>query len=192
MVDWEVPPLELPNAPSKRRSLTASTTSLAGSAGTLPTDDDSRPASATAPVGSDGAEVGSPIGEAAASEDDEEGIFALDGGVHDGSPDNDCDDDVNRDCFQLTLVGLDDIEDSKESNLTKGFNTLAGGPTGHRFLPPEGSTTAPPMPTAGAIFSRSRSGSMSPPLGASPVLLSALEQVAAEAEITEKFRRGTM
>mmetsp|Transcript_116676 Transcript_116676/g.371189 ORF Transcript_116676/g.371189 Transcript_116676/m.371189 type:complete len:264 (-) Transcript_116676:107-898(-) len=209
--DWEVPPLALPDVPLKRRSLTAATASLEGSSGTHPaSNDSSRPASAGAPVGScgGGSANGKVDGEEAgdAEEDDEPFMFDLDGGPSGASDeaDENEDDDVflpkatsGQESaaafgFQYQLVGLDELEDGRSPTTDKG----SWGTAQHRAQTAvEGGgarSAALRITVAATIFSRSRSGSMSPRLGASPVLLSALKHIAAEAEITERLRRGTL
>eukprot|EP00444_Apocalathium_aciculiferum_P001530 CAMPEP_0183391068 /NCGR_PEP_ID=MMETSP0370-20130417/6205_1 /TAXON_ID=268820 /ORGANISM="Peridinium aciculiferum, Strain PAER-2" /LENGTH=260 /DNA_ID=CAMNT_0025570733 /DNA_START=38 /DNA_END=820 /DNA_ORIENTATION=+ len=205
---WEVPPLELPDVPLKRRSLTASTASLEGSSGAHPaSNDSSRPASAGAPLGScgGGSANGEVNGEEAgdAEEDDEPFMFDLDGGPSVAS--DDADENSDDDVFlpkatsgqdRAAAFGFKAAAEIQPDGRSPTTDKGSWGKAQHRAqtaVEGGGATSAAlRIMVAGTIFSRSWSGSMSPRLGASPVLLSALEHVAAEAEITERIRRGTL
>jgi len=188
--DWDVPPLSLPNAPSKRRSLTTSTCSLSGSTGEgglSVSDDGLSPAPGTLEEGA--------AEDEAAEEEDEACVFALDGdGGDEGFDSGGFDDDTPEAGFQYQMVGFDDLhEDAKSSgSVHKGAVRLCDGLGASTRRATAGGRVGGGLAAFGAAGKLNHSGSMSPPLGASPVLLSALEQVAAEVEISERHRRGTM
>mmetsp|Transcript_67385 Transcript_67385/g.144144 ORF Transcript_67385/g.144144 Transcript_67385/m.144144 type:complete len:219 (+) Transcript_67385:116-772(+) len=162
-VSWEadVPPLELPLAPSKR-TMTEGTIDEATT-------------------------TYEPSGEDADDDEDEEAcVFSLETS---GTPQfDDNDDEEGGAAVQYTMSGLDDFGEDLPSEGAR----VGGASSAYLFgsMP-----TGKPASGCGATLrarSRSHSGSMSPKLGASPMLLSVLEQVAAEAEIRERPRLASV
>eukprot|EP00931_Biecheleriopsis_adriatica_P075395 TRINITY_DN49262_c0_g1_i1.p2 TRINITY_DN49262_c0_g1~~TRINITY_DN49262_c0_g1_i1.p2 ORF type:complete len:216 (-),score=56.55 TRINITY_DN49262_c0_g1_i1:91-738(-) len=152
LVEWEVPPLELPTAPKRRSSKAA--------------DELADPLEAFTLDAEEGAD------ENEEDEEEEGCVFDLDGGTG-GGPDADEDDGFGG--LQFRMAGLDDGEDSNEDFASIPKRLVADEPV-----------------SPGSEGKRDRSESMSPVLGASPTLLSALEMVAAEAGTKSRPRRGTV
>eukprot|EP00440_Ansanella_granifera_P068501 gb/GFBE01074312.1/.p1 GENE.gb/GFBE01074312.1/~~gb/GFBE01074312.1/.p1 ORF type:complete len:226 (+),score=51.74 gb/GFBE01074312.1/:1-678(+) len=156
LVEWEVPPLELPTAP-KRKS-----TAGIKSPEVKPLeafDLDAEPASE--------------------EEDDEEGcVFSLDGGAGGGDADED---EGFGGALQFRLAGLDDGDQDDLGPLSSLDVIEGGSPKSPKLL-------SSSIPGSSSEAQRNRSESMSPVLGASPTLLSALELVAAEAGSVGKTR----
>jgi len=151
-VNWEVPPYQLPVAP-KKRSLSADCSGTTEESPPTPQEE----------------------GEKSEDEDDDAGIFALDGGAA-----SDDDEFELGDAFQL--AGFDDGDEDDFGPLTseRKFSFRAGYPgsygqddkdaSDHRLM----SQSLPAQPVC-----RLRHESQKVELGASPILLSVLEQVAA-------------
>lgn len=180
--DWEVPPLLLPQGPRKRSNSGSSTTR--------------EDAEATLPP--------------SVEEEDEEDAEACVFGFEDGGANND-DEDDELDTFQLELVGLDDPD--QDDFPASGMPARSGGYLANNVLAAghghgassypgcgyAGNTLLDGHSPVGSLGGRTRqkteSFSVSPNLGASPVLLSALERVAAEAGKHEgggRSRTGTL
>lgn len=164
LVNWEVPPLELPVAPCHKK--------LSGNSSDTFLDDAS----------GGGFSLDACALEEGDEEDDEEeaGVFALDGG---GTPLADEDDFPG--VPQFNLVGLDGDDFASITNETMSRREV---PTS--TCPVFGSL---PAGGAFGVLHRNRSPSEgdSPILGASPTLLSALELVAAQAGTRARTRLGS-
>mmetsp|Transcript_100703 Transcript_100703/g.285401 ORF Transcript_100703/g.285401 Transcript_100703/m.285401 type:complete len:221 (+) Transcript_100703:25-687(+) len=166
---WEVPPLELPVAPIKKRaasgasrgrSITGSFTTKAGSF----TSDLAATSFVTTAPSEDQAVGGTSF---VSDQEDEAGVFELDDGIggHLGE------DSDGEDTYQFQFVCLDETYDP-EVALSSAEREVCD---------------APPF---NFERTRERCQSMSPALGASPMLLSVLEQVAQEARSRPRF--GTL
>jgi len=143
---WEVPALELPMATKKRRSNTSASASTVEKDSPLRSYD----------------ELSEEDEPQADEEEDDVGIFALEGAADDD------DDDVFPDAFDIGLVGLDDGDDM---GVMKGK-----GMFGYTSHPEEASL---PMGLSSSVpMGRFQFESTDNSLGASPILMSVLEQVA--------------
>mmetsp|Transcript_84188 Transcript_84188/g.234769 ORF Transcript_84188/g.234769 Transcript_84188/m.234769 type:complete len:211 (-) Transcript_84188:95-727(-) len=149
--DWEVTPLHLPTVPRKRTTSGSSNT--------------------TTREGATSAETGVPVGGEAYEksdideEEDDEGVFAFDAAQE------------TEEYYQLALTGFDDKVDQ---DLSVPFQVLGGAEDAfgaERMV----SCTRQADSFENTAGLRRRSLSMSPKVGASPALLSALERVALEA-----------
>jgi len=153
--DWDVPPLLLPQGPKKRSgSIDGSSTTREDAEALLPPS------------------VEEEDEDEQEDEDDEACVF----GFQDGAGNNQDDDDDEYDTFQMELKGIESDDEAA------GVSSAAkGGYLASKVLAPASVDAF----TVGSLEGRTRvkteSFSVSPALGASPVLLSALERVAAEA-----------
>jgi len=148
-VSWEVPPYQLPVAP-KKRSLSADM-----SADCSGTTEESPP-------------ILEEDAEKSEDEDDDAGIFALDGGAA-----SDDDEFELGDAFQLAGFDDGDDDDFVGALITSERKFSTGGYLGDK----DGEKMSKSLPAAPVC--RLRTESQNVELGASPILLSVLEQVAA-------------
>jgi len=168
-VDWEVPPLALPTGPRKRSASSSSTTLDGDSLRAAPLDE---------PEEDDEDENGA--GE-------EDGVFAFEGHRSSGALDDE-EDDFGQ--FKLELVGLDDEDEPLTGCLDCPDVMFSGDMHDGPASFPSRTSRSPPTSLAQG---RERSQSVNVSTGASPVLLSALERVAAEAGVPEgRLRLGTV
>mmetsp|Transcript_130159 Transcript_130159/g.376566 ORF Transcript_130159/g.376566 Transcript_130159/m.376566 type:complete len:235 (-) Transcript_130159:179-883(-) len=163
IADWEVPPLALPVANTKRRHLTVSTFSFTSSVG-LSTG------SFTGSTG-EGGKTGSACSSFAGRGLPED--HALQEEDFDMDSDNDLYDvDVDEEAYEAVIFALDgDHADDNDDDESDSIAFQMGGAE-------SGQSSKVSSFIGKARCIRSVGGSSTPPLGASPMLLSALEEVA--------------